>query len=88
MKTYRDGVAVEQMTILDTRESQCERVLAYMVEHGSCSLFSDFGKHISRLPSRIIDLKRRGYAITNHLRKYHESGKFVFNYAEYRIVLK
>lgn len=61
--------------------TQCERVLKYMGDFGSISTiqaFSDLG--VTRLASRIHDLKRMGYSIvseTHHsTNRYGESTHF------------
>jgi hypothetical protein len=87
-RDVRDGVVVEQMAIFEKRESQCKSVLKYMQKHGSCSLFSNFGRKITRIPARIKDLEKAGYTINHSIRKHHENGSFCFNYAEYRLVIK
>ena len=68
--------------------TQCERVLKYMGDFGSIStiqVFSDLG--ITRLASRIHDLKRMGYQIdseTHHsVNRYGESTHF----SVYRMVV-
>ena len=50
--------------------SQCEKIIAYMQRYGSITqlqAYVDIG--CVRLPSRIHDLKRRGYAIHREMIK-------------------
>lgn len=50
--------------------SQCDKIVAYMRKHGSITqlqAYVDIG--CIRLPSRIHDLKRRGYAIKTEMIK-------------------
>lgn len=68
--------------------TQCQRVLKYMDDFGSISTmqaFSDLG--VTRLASRIHDLKRMGYQIeseTHHsVNRYGESTHF----SVYRMVV-
>lgn len=48
--------------------TQCEKIIAYMALYGSISTmeaFNDLG--ITRLASRIHDLRREGYSITGDI---------------------
>ena len=46
--------------------TQCEKVLKYMMDFGSISTYSAFlDLKVTRLASRIHDLKRQGYKITS-----------------------
>ena len=67
--------------------TQCERILKYMEDFGSISSFQAFGDlGITRLASRIHDLKRMGVAIESETRtaknRYGEST----HYSVYRRV--
>lgn len=46
-------------------KTQCEKVLEYLEKHQSISQAEANKKSISRLASRICDLKRMGYPITS-----------------------
>ena len=80
----RDGVAVEQMAIFEHRESQRARILSHLKEFGQCSLFTDFGNHIARLPARIADLQKE-YNISSKRAKHYIGGVFAYNYAIYTL---
>lgn len=42
--------------------TQCELILRYLKKHGSITTYESYSKlFITRLPSRIWDLKKRGY---------------------------
>lgn len=42
--------------------TQCDLILRYLEEHGSITTYESYAKlFITRLPSRIWDLKQRGY---------------------------
>lgn len=42
--------------------TQCELIIRYLEEHGSITTYESYSKlFITRLPSRIYDLKKRGY---------------------------
>ena len=48
------------------KTTQCERILQYMKEFGSISTLEAFGDlGVTRLASRINDLKKMGYSITS-----------------------
>ena len=48
------------------KTTQCQRVVQYMKEFGSISTLEAFGDlGVTRLASRINDLKRMGYNITS-----------------------
>ena len=68
--------------------SQCQRILHYMMRFGSISTleaFNDLG--VTRLASRIHDLKRRGYKITSEtqtgINRFGETTSFkVYKFAD------
>jgi hypothetical protein len=55
---------MEQMMI-NTGGTQCEKVLRHMTDHGAISTYEAFVEYgITRLASRICDLKGQGVEIT------------------------
>lgn len=52
----------------DTTMTQCDMVLAHMMEHGSISQLEAAEEYgCWRLAARISDLRKAGYAIKSHL---------------------
>ena len=47
------------------RITQCDKIVAYMTEHGSITARQAYHMGIMRLASRISDLKREGHKITS-----------------------
>ena len=45
------------------KKSQCEKIVEYMKKHGSITQLEAYTLGCIRLPSRIHDLRNRGYAI-------------------------
>lgn len=67
--------------------TQCERVLQYMDDFGTISTleaFNDLG--VTRLASRIHDLKRKGYRIESETRSSRNRYGESVHYSVYRRV--
>ena len=66
--------------------TQNQRILEYLSEHESINFHNALDMGITRLPSRICDLKRLGYSFTKRTKQaYDEDGDFLCNYAEYHL---
>lgn len=66
------------------KATQCNRMLAYMREHGSITNRQAFvGLGINSPTRRITDLKRQGYHIEREMREVGSGRKRI---AEYRLV--
>ena len=64
---------------------QCERILAYLDEHGSITRMEAMSKlHIANLTARVADLRRAGVGMdAEQVVKKHRDGTVV-RYARYR----
>lgn len=65
--------------------TQCERILAYLDEHGSITRMEGMSKlHIANFTARVSDLRRDGVALdAEQVVKKHRDGTVV-RYARYR----
>ena len=74
------------ITSIMKKDSQCEKILAYINENGSITpldALREFG--CMRLASRVNDLKRAGYAIISEMEtKINKHGDIV-RYSRYRM---
>lgn len=69
--------------------SQCDLILRYLNEHGTITTYESYSKlFITRLPSRIWDLKQKGYEFTERwITKKNIYGRRC-QFKEYRLVGK
>lgn len=70
------------------KATQCQKVLKYMEEHGSINYkIAIYKLGITRLASRISDLKKSGKIISKEMvAEYDDDGKFVCNHVEYSLI--
>jgi hypothetical protein len=66
------------------RKSQCDRVIDWVKKHGSINQWQawDF-LGISKLPSRIYDLKQRGYKIKHETQYATSRDGYKYHYTVY-----
>lgn len=64
---------------MSARESQCDQVLRFMMEHGSITTMEAFERlKVTRLSGRIYDLREMGYLIKGEtVCKKKKNGKVV-----------
>ena len=69
--------------------TQCELILRYLQEHGKITTYESYSKlFITRLPSRIYDLKQKGYKFEERwITKQNKYGRRC-QFKEYRLVRK
>ena len=74
---------------MDRKLSQCQKIIAYMEQHGSITP-NDADREFSckRLASRITDLKKKGYVISMQLEKGKDKHGKPCRYARYRLEMK
>ena len=66
------------------KETQCQMILEYLDTHESINFHNALDMGITRLASRICDLKKKGYMIKRDvIQDYDEDGNHICYHVEY-----